>query len=142
MQGKRIIIEGNNSMPARKIVIPDLEIEEIRTLRASLMDQREQLSALYKHDVQVGQEASDDNADDSVDRANNSFSRELMFALSDTERGMLIEIEDALIRIEKGGYGSCVHCESPIGLARLNALPWARYCISCQELDESGILEG
>ena len=42
---------------------------------------RKELLSLYAHDVKVGQETSDDSSDDSVDRANNSFNRELMFAL-------------------------------------------------------------
>lgn len=42
-------------------------------------------------------------------------------------------IEEALDRIESGDYGICLECEEPITLKRLAALPWARYCIPCQE---------
>jgi DnaK suppressor protein len=46
---------------------------------------------------------------------------------------LLREISDALIRIEQGIYGVCLECEEPISAKRLEALPWARYCVSCQE---------
>ncbi len=91
--------------------------------------------------MHVGKESTDDSADDSIDRANNSFNRELMFSLSDAERQTLILIEEAFQRLDKGEYGQCAHCGQPIGLARLKAVPWARYCIDCQESEERGVLE-
>jgi DnaK suppressor protein len=46
---------------------------------------------------------------------------------------LLREISDALVRINQGTYGVCLECEEPISAKRLEALPWARYCVSCQE---------
>jgi RNA polymerase-binding transcription factor len=46
---------------------------------------------------------------------------------------LLREISDALQRIEQGTYGVCLECEEPISVKRLEAVPWARYCVSCQE---------
>jgi len=46
---------------------------------------------------------------------------------------LLREISDALQRIEQGNYGTCLECEEPISVKRLNAVPWARYCVTCQE---------
>lgn len=109
-------------------------------VRQALKVKRAELLNLYKHDVRVGQESTDDNADDFADRANNSYARELMFALSNGEREIMLRIDEAVERIDKGDYGRCVHCEEPIGLPRLEAVPWARYCIRCQEQDELGIL--
>ncbi len=111
-------------------------------LRQSLDLKRCEMLSLYEHDVHAGQESTDDNADDFADRANNSYNRELMFSLSDNERRMLINIDDAFKRLAEGSYGRCDHCDKPIGLPRLKALPWARYCIACQELEEMGILDG
>lgn len=128
-------------MPNTKTVVPLKDPADLETLRQSLETKRRELLNLYAHDVRMGQEANDESADDSVDRANNSFSRELMFSLSDGERQMLILVEEALDRIQKDEYGHCTHCGQPIGLARLNAVPWARYCIDCQESEERGILE-
>jgi DnaK suppressor protein len=64
-----------------------------------------------------------------------------MFALSDSERKLLLQIEEALSRLENGAYGSCAHCGDVIAMPRLEAVPWARYCIDCQELQEKGMLE-
>lgn len=109
--------------------------------RRYLEEKRLELIELYEHDVRVGQESSDENFDDSVDRANNSFNRELMFLLSDNEREVLIRIDEALERLDRGSYGSCTYCSATISLARLKALPWARFCIECQESEERGALE-
>ena len=109
-------------------------------LRKSLAAKRRETLDLYEHDVHAGQTTTDDNADDFADRANNSYNRDLMFALSDNERQMLIHIEGAYQRLKEGSYGRCIHCSQPIGLPRLKALPWARYCIACQEREEMGIL--
>jgi DnaK suppressor protein len=46
---------------------------------------------------------------------------------------LLREIEQAAIRMNDRSYGTCMECNDPISLKRLDALPWARYCVSCQE---------
>lgn len=128
-------------MPTTKTVEPLTDPADLEALRQSLETKRRELLNLYAHDVRVGQESNDESADDSVDRANNSFNRELMFSLSDAERQMLILVEEAIDRMAKDEYGHCTHCGRQIGLARLRAVPWARYCIDCQESEERGILE-
>jgi len=42
-------------------------------------------------------------------------------------------IDEALDRLKSGDFGTCLACEEPIPAKRLKALPWARYCVSCQE---------
>ena len=46
---------------------------------------------------------------------------------------LLREISGALHRMETGQYGECMQCEEPISVKRLDAVPWARYCVTCQE---------
>jgi DnaK suppressor protein len=46
---------------------------------------------------------------------------------------LLREIADALHRIAQGSYAVCMECEEPISAKRLDAVPWARYCVTCQE---------
>jgi DnaK suppressor protein len=110
--------------------------------REILLSKRTSLQSLYEHDVKAGKASSDDNSDDFGDRANNSFNRELMFALSETEGGILLQIEEAMQRLEGGTYGYCEQCPEAIPPVRLKAIPWARYCISCQEKQELGLLDG
>ena len=117
------------------------ELGGIDVVRQRLTTQRDEILAMYEHDVKAGQEASDEGSDDIVDRANNAYSRELLFSLSDGERHTLLRIEEALQRTESGTYGICTNCGNEIRPGRLKAMPWARYCIDCQELAEKGMLE-
>jgi DnaK suppressor protein len=55
---------------------------------------------------------------------------------------LLREVADALHRIEQGTYGVCLECEEPISPKRLDAVPWARYCVSCQEQIAARIAAG
>jgi DnaK suppressor protein len=55
---------------------------------------------------------------------------------------LLREIADALHRIEQGTYGTCMECEEAISIKRLDAVPWARYCVTCQEQIASRIAAG
>lgn len=116
------------------------ETFEIDALRDRLLRQRDDILNMYRQDLRAGQESTDDGTEDIVDRANNSYNRELMFSLSDGERQMLLEVEAALKRIEVESFGKCINCGCPIATRRLQALPWARYCIDCQELEEKGLL--
>lgn len=110
-------------------------------IRARLLSQRQDLLDLYKHDLRIGQESSDEAAEDLVDRANNAYQREFMLKLSVSERSLLRQVESALERLDRGEYGVCDHCGEPIGAKRLQAVPWARYCVDCQEKEERGSLE-
>jgi DnaK suppressor protein len=55
---------------------------------------------------------------------------------------LLREVSDALHRIETGQYATCLECEEPISQKRLDAVPWARYCVKCQEAIATRIAQG
>ena len=55
---------------------------------------------------------------------------------------LLREINDALHRFDAGLYGTCLECDEPISPKRLNAVPWARYCVTCQEAVAERIANG
>ncbi len=55
---------------------------------------------------------------------------------------LLREISGALHRIDTEQYGVCLECEEPISAKRLDAVPWARYCVICQEKIAAGIASG
>jgi DnaK suppressor protein len=120
---------------------PEMSKEVYDALRERLTQQRQEILNMYKQDIRAGQESADDGTEDIVDRANNSYNRELMFSLSDSERLLLLQIEEALSRMEMGTYGRCTNCGNTIHPLRLEAVPWARFCIDCQELAEKGMLE-
>jgi DnaK suppressor protein len=108
-------------------------------LARRLDEHRREILHLYRHDLGVGLDAFRDG-DDEIDRANFDSDRDLALSLSDSEREVLLQIEEALRRISGGNFGSCTSCSKPIGDQRLHAIPWARYCIDCQELEEKGLL--
>ncbi len=98
--------------------------------RSELMDRVRQALA--------GAGAEAEGAPDLGDRALTTTSQEMLLQLSVGERKILRLIDEALERIEEGTYGACVHCGGPIQKARLEAIPWARHCIECQELQDRG----
>jgi DnaK suppressor protein len=119
---------------------PETADNPYEDIRERLMNQRQEILNMYKQDVRAGQESADDGTEDIVDRANNSYNRELMFSISDSERIMLLQVEEALKRMDEGTYGRCANCGQSISIPRLQAVPWARFCIDCQELAEKGLL--
>lgn len=124
---------------ASAVSLNDKVLDEIRT---QLLKQRQEILDLYEHDLREGQRASDEGSEDIVDRANSAYNREFMFSLSGAERDTLFQIEEALKKLDgSGGFGSCSSCSSEIPVARLKAVPWAKYCIDCQELEEKGLLQ-
>lgn len=107
----------------------------ISTIRKKLLDMREDLTRTVRKQ-QVADAALQDIGD-AADQASQSVEKELLFELSDNERMQLDQVEAALRKIDKGTYGICEFCRKPIGKARLEALPFARYCITCQSSSES-----
>ncbi len=73
---------------------------------------------------------------DIADKAESSYTKEFLLSLSNTERKQLKLIDEALKRIERCDYGVCQMCGVRISKKRLDAVPWAPYCINCQEKDE------
>lgn len=90
-----------------------------------------------------GNDLSIDDAEtpDPVDLAVRNYSKNVMLAVSENETKQIALIDEALLRIEDDEYGICQNCEKDINPKRLAALPSARYCIDCQELQEKGLLD-
>ncbi len=83
----------------------------------------------------------DSEMPDPVDLAVNNYSKNVMLSVSENESRQLTLINEALERIEDDEYGLCQNCEQEINPKRLNAVPWARYCLDCQQLQEQGLLD-
>ena len=83
----------------------------------------------------------DSETPDPVDLAVRNYSKNVMLAVSENESRQLALIDEALRRIEGKDYGLCQNCETHINPKRLEAIPWARYCLNCQELVEQGLLD-
>jgi DnaK suppressor protein len=70
---------------------------------------------------------------DALDEVQLAGERELAIRTLDRDSNMLRNVKGALARIADGSYGTCLHCEEEIKPKRLEAVPWAKYCIRCQE---------
>lgn len=114
--------------------------EFLAAQKERLLAIRQELLDRLRRGREIGLEAQDSPTEDIVDRANNALARELSSALSDSERLMLTEIEEALVRLEKGTYGFCTHTGRPIPRERLEAIPWAHLSVEAQERLEKGLL--
>ncbi len=79
---------------------------------------------------------------DPSDEAQHAIDRDLSVSVLDHDAGVLSAVRSALRRIERGAYGVCQSCDCEISDKRLAAMPWALYCIECQEnLDREGEAE-
>ncbi len=113
----------------------NLNLEEIKD---KLIAERELLIQKLKgNDLSV----DDSETPDPVDLAVRNYSKNVMLAVSENESKQVVLIDEALMRIEDDEYGVCQNCEKEINPKRLAALPSARFCLDCQELQEKGLLD-
>jgi len=115
---------------------------ELKTYYDSLVAERARMKQMIdaeegeRYELSVSTDASDE-----ADKSLLASLREFTITRVDVGRQTLRLIEEALERLNQGAYGSCLNCGEPISPKRLSAIPWARYCVNCQELKEKGLLE-
>lgn len=81
-------------------------------------------------------ETNTDGIQDIADQATSAYTKEFLLSVGDAERRMLKQVDDALERIRQETYGLCEVCGETISERRLEALPFAKLCITCQEEEE------
>ena len=118
-----------------------MDKKKIESFRKQLETRQQELRKIVARTEQDGREADVGVAQDVADRAASSYTKEFLFNQSNTERQLLNMVEGALARMREGAFGECVSCGNEINAKRLDAVPWTRYCIGCQEKVESGQLE-
>ena len=116
-----------------------MDKKRLESYKKKLEVKREELQRLMSLAEQEGR-ATDDATQDIADKAANSYTKEFLFSQSNNERFILQLVDEALERIKNGGFGACVHCSEEVQTKRLEAVPWARHCIACQEKQEQGLL--
>lgn len=109
--------------------------------KKKLVTKRDELQRLVAQAESEGRAADDDSTQDIADKAANSYTKEFLFSQSNNERYVLQLVDEALGRIDDGSFGECVACHDEVQQKRLEAIPWARHCISCQEKQEQGQLQ-
>jgi RNA polymerase-binding protein DksA len=108
----------------REILVNVNEMED-EALKKSRLDASGDLSSMPIHMADIGTD---------------NYEQEFALGLMDSERKLLKEIDDALQRIEKRTYGTCEGTGKPISKARLEAQPWARYCVEYARMLEQGLV--
>lgn len=109
--------------------------------KEKLLQKKSELIQLVQKSETYGREAeSEEESKDYIDKASSSYTKEFLFRKSNSDRQLLQLVIDALDRIESEEYGDCMNCSEPVERKRLEAVPWARLCLSCQELQEQGKL--
>ncbi|OHB60083.1 MAG: hypothetical protein A2167_08395 [Planctomycetes bacterium RBG_13_46_10] len=108
----------------REILTNVNEIED-ETLKKSRLDATGDLSSMPIHMADLGTD---------------NYEQEFVLGLMDSERKLLNEIDDALQRIEDGTYGVCEGTGKLIRKARLEAQPWAKYCVEYAKMLERGTI--
>ena len=109
----------------RREIVGDVTEMEGEVLKKSRLDASGDLSSMPIHMADIGTD---------------NYQQEFALGLMDSERKLLREIDDALQRIKDGKYGICEGTGKPISKARLEAQPWARYCLEYARMLEKGIV--
>jgi DnaK suppressor protein len=110
--------------------------DRLAHFRKKLEEKHRQLVEEVGKNLRYGKGPEDDSIKDLGDQATTAYNREFQFELGNGDRRLLKEVVSALDKIRDGEYGSCERCGETIAEKRLEALPFARYCIGCQRAVE------
>src|SRR5580704_16166065 len=102
---------------------------ELQKFKAILEAKKAELTGSLRHRDEIIIE----KAPDALDEVQQAGERELAIRNLDRDSSLSRQIHRALARIADGSYGVCLHCEEEITPKRVAAVPWAAFCIRCQE---------
>lgn len=133
-------VEGRGLMASGPKIQENVETfrESLHALQARLRGDLDQMTnEALRHD-----DASNSNLSNvplhMADVGTENFDQEFTLGLIENEQGTLDLINEALVRIAEGTFGSCVACQGPIAKPRLEAIPYTRHCIDCARKLEAG----
>jgi RNA polymerase-binding transcription factor len=128
---------------ADRVPVPagtDWTVEELDEVRGDLQREIAERRADYDRamaELTRLQQASGDGAgDDQADAGSKTFEREQELSIANNRRDLLVQMERAMERLDKGTYGRCESCHEPIMKARLQAFPSATLCVKCKQREE------
>jgi len=118
-----------------------MDKKKLEAFKKRLEARQQELRRNVSRTQQDGRTSDEDSAQDIADKAASSYNKEFLFHQSNAERQLLQMVEGALARIQDGSFGQCISCGQEINPKRLEAVPWTRHCVECQEKLEQGKLE-
>jgi DnaK suppressor protein len=114
-----------------------MEVAKLEHFKQLLLAELRRHTQNVSDDQAAALDAAGDDAKESADAALKDVTEEISFKLGDQESQMVADIDQALLRIEEGSYGTCARCGRPIDERRLEAMPTARYDAECQAAIEA-----
>src|SRR5437660_2036722 len=136
------LIGGQKSMnKGTDKVKAGMDKKRLEYYKKKLLARREELTKTIARTQEEGRTADEDPTVDLADKAANSYTKEFLFGMTNTDRTILNMIDAALKRIQADEYGVCAICQEELQQKRLEAVPWAKHCIACQEKMEQGLLQ-
>lgn len=118
-----------------------MDKKKLEYFKKRLETRQQELRRMVTRTEQDGRTVDEGSAQDVADKAANSYNKEFLFHQSNNDRQLLQMVDTALTRMREGSFGECISCGEEINAKRLEAVPWTRHCIECQEKLEQGLLE-
>ncbi len=116
-----------------------MEQERMKDAREQLIKMRREVLREVQAATQASREMGTEGAPDIGDVSANTYSRDVLLNLSETQRQKIRDIDAALERIDQGEYGVCTRCGEEIAPRRMEVRPFSRYCVDCKgEVEKFG----
>src|SRR5215467_5616210 len=122
------VLNTADKMPSRTT---SMDKKRLEYYKKKLQAKREELLRNIARTEEEGRAADDDPTVDLADKAANSYTKEFLFGQTNHDRATLQLIDEALERIRESEFGLCANCREEMQQKRLEAVPWARHCITC-----------
>jgi DnaK suppressor protein len=117
-----------------------LAADELEVFKQALLQKRDLLSRSQASHLSGLHSPEKHHLADLEEMASDTVDTDSLCEIMDIGSSTIEQIDAALARIEDGTYGCCSHCSQVIPRARLDALPFAELCVSCQRKREQGLL--
>ena len=112
----------------------------MKTLEKNLLKLKEEILKDIDENIKTERSSTERDVGDFYDEAESEKGRQLTYMLGERDRKKLDAINTALEKIEDETYGICEECGEKIDKKRLNVLPFAKYCVSCQsDMEKKGV---
>jgi DnaK suppressor protein len=116
-----------------------MDEQQLAEARERLLRLRKEVLQEVNNALAASKELGQDGVADLGDMSANTYHRDILLNLSETQRQKIRDIDAALERVAKGQYGICLRCDEPIAPRRMEVRPFSRYCIDCKsEVEKFG----
>ncbi|KIH76073.1 transcriptional regulator, TraR/DksA family [Geoalkalibacter ferrihydriticus] len=116
-----------------------MDPEQVDQARRQLLEMRRETLQEVKDSRKASQELGQEGGGDIGDISSNTYHRDVLMNLSETQRQLVRDIDAALERIDQGEYGECLRCGEEIAPRRMEVRPFSRYCVECKtEVEKFG----